>query len=88
MEITAAFTLEDEEERIRTIYASLKEELGEGTDRKRSSVALDLQGNTLRLSFSGDDLIGLRAVANSWLRLLKVADEMVQVVRACDSPGI
>jgi tRNA threonylcarbamoyladenosine modification (KEOPS) complex Pcc1 subunit len=87
MEITAAFELEAEEARIRTIYASLKEERDEGMDRKRSSVALDLEGTTLQLTLSGDDLIGLRAAANTWLRLVKVADEMVQVVRECGSHG-
>ena len=88
MEITATFELEAEEARIRTIYATLKEERDEeGLDRKRSSVALDLAGTTLRLTLSGDDLIGLRAAANTWLRLAKVADEMVQVVRECGSHG-
>jgi len=87
MEITATFEFESEEARIRTIYASLKDEQDEGIDRKRSSVALDLEGTTLRLALSGDDLIGLRAAANTWLRLAKVADEMVQVVKECGSRG-
>jgi len=88
MEITATFELEADEARIRTIYATLKEERDEeGLDRKRSSVALDLAGTTLRLTLSGEDLIGLRAAANTWLRLAKVADEMVQVVRECGSHG-
>lgn len=87
MEITATFEFEAEEARIRTIYASLKDERDEGLDRKRSSVALDLAGTTLRLTLSGDDFIGLRAAANTWLRLVKVADEMVQVVRECGSHG-
>jgi tRNA threonylcarbamoyladenosine modification (KEOPS) complex Pcc1 subunit len=87
MEITATFELEAEEARIRTIYTSLKEERDEEIDQKRSSVALDLEGATLQLTLSGDDLIGLRAAANTWLRLVKVADEMVQVVRECGSHG-
>jgi KEOPS complex subunit Pcc1 len=87
MEITATFELEAEEARIQTIYASLKDERDEGLDRKRTSVALDQAGTTLRLTLSGDDLIGLRAAANTWLRLAKVADEMVQVVRECGSHG-
>jgi KEOPS complex subunit Pcc1 len=87
MEITATFELEAEEARIRTIYTSLKEERDEEIDQKRSSVALDLEGATLQLTLSGDDLIGLRAAANTWLRLVKVADEMVQVVKECGSHG-
>lgn len=87
IEITATFEFEADEAQMRTIYASLKDERDDGLDRKRSAVALDLDGTTLRLAFTGDDLIGLRAAANTWLRLVKVADEMVQVVRECGSHG-
>jgi len=81
MMIRAEFELTYEEEIEKTIYESIKEEREEGIDKKRSSVDLALNGNTLSVYMSGEDIIKLRAVANTWLRLLKVADEMVHVVR-------
>jgi len=87
MKIEAEFELEDAEEIVKTIYESIIEERENGRDKTRSSVDLALNGNTLRVYMRGDDIIRLRAVANTWLRLLKVADEMVQVVKECDTHG-
>ena len=87
MMIRAEFEFKDEEEIVKKIYESIKEEREEGIDKKRSSVDLALNGDTLRVYMSGDDIIRLRAVANTWLRLLKVADEMVHVVKGCDAHG-
>jgi tRNA threonylcarbamoyladenosine modification (KEOPS) complex Pcc1 subunit len=88
MMIRAEFEFKDEEEIVKTIYESIKEEREEGIDKKRSFVDLALNGDTLRVYMSGDDIIRLRAVANTWLRLLKIADEMVHVVKGCDKHGL
>ena len=85
--IRAEFEFKDEEEIVKTIYESIKEEREEGIDKKRSFVDLALNGDTLSVYMSGDDIIRLRAVANTWLRLLKIADEMVHVVKECDTHG-
>jgi len=87
MMIRAEFEFKDEEEIVKTVYESIKEEREEGIDKKRSSVDLALNGDTLSVYMSGDDIIRLRAVANTWLRLLKIADEMVHVVKGCDTHG-
>ncbi|HUV80288.1 MAG TPA: KEOPS complex subunit Pcc1 [Candidatus Bathyarchaeia archaeon] len=87
MMIRAEFEFKDDEEIVKTIYESIKEEREEVIDTKRSFVDLALNGNTLSVYMSGDDIIRLRAVANTWLRLLKVADEMVHVVKGCDTHG-
>lgn len=87
MMIRAEFEFKDEEEIVKTVYESIKEEREEVIDKKRSSVDLALNGDTLSVYMSGDDIIRLRAVANTWLRLLKIADEMVHVVKGCDTHG-
>ena len=87
MKIEADFEFEDDEETVRAIYESVKEEQERGTNARRSFVDLALNGNTLRVSMQGEDATKLRAVANTWLRLLKVAAEMVQVVKGCDTSG-
>lgn len=87
MMIRAEFEFKDEEEIVKTVYESIKEEREEVIDKKRSSVDLALNGDTLSVYMSGDDIIRLRAVVNTWLRLLKIADEMVHVVKGCDTHG-
>ena len=87
MEIKAKFEFEDAEEIIRAVYESIKEERDDGTDKNRSYVDLAINGPVLSVSMYGDDFVRLRAVANTWLRLLKVADEMVHVVKECDTHG-
>jgi len=73
------FELEGEEETIRTVYESIKEE-GKDSDKSRSFVAVARKGNKLSVCISGDDIVKLRAAANTWLRLSKIAEEMVGVV--------
>lgn len=82
------FELEGEEETIRTVYESIKEEEennkneleGKDSDKRRSFVAVARKGNKLSVCISGDDIVKLRAAANTWLRLSKIAEEMVEVV--------
>ncbi len=87
MQISAEFEFEADAETVQTIYQSIKEEQDPGTMTTQSAVELELQGQTLRLSLSEDDPARLRAVANTWLRLVKVAHEMVEVIEECDTTG-
>ncbi|MCK4476229.1 MAG: hypothetical protein KAU16_05830 [Methanophagales archaeon] len=93
MVIKAEFVLENEEETIKTVYESLKEEeenktkLEDKDKDRRFFVDVALKGDKLSVCISGDDIVKVRAAANTWLRLSKIAEEMVQVVRECDSHG-
>ena len=86
MKVEAEFVLEDETEIIRTVYESIKEEKEnknkyiEGKEKRRSFVDVALKGNKISVCVSGDDIVRLRAAANTWLRLLKIAEEMIEVV--------
>ncbi len=88
MKIEAEFELEEGEEIVKTVYESIKEEKEIGKDERRSSVEIALKGNKLSVCIRGDDIIRVRAAANTWLRLLKIAEEMVQVVRECGFHGL
>ncbi|HDS45617.1 MAG TPA: hypothetical protein ENN68_05945 [Methanomicrobia archaeon] len=83
MQISAAFEFEADAETVQTIYQSIKAEQDTGDAARRSAVTLALQGRTLHMSLSEDDPTRLRAVANTWLRLVKVAYEMVEVIAEC-----
>ena len=87
MRIKAEFELEADEKTVKTIYESVKAEHEERSDKRHSVVDLILDGNTLQVSMHGEDTVRLRAVANTWLRLLKIAHEMVQVVNECGTSG-
>ncbi len=88
MKIEAEFVLEDDEQSVNTIYESIKEEREEKISAKtRSHVDLVLDGNRLSMIIRGEDIVRMRAAANSWLRLLKVAKEMREVVGECESHG-
>ena len=92
MEFKTEFELEDEEEIVKTVYESIKEEnkMEENAleeDKRRSLVDISLNGNKLCVRIGGDDLIRVRAAANTWLRLVKVAEEMTRVVKECDLRG-
>jgi KEOPS complex subunit Pcc1 len=89
----AEFELEDEVEIVKTIYESIQEEqkaeeAGMDEDKKSSSIEIIRDGNKLRLRIGSNDVIRLRAAVNTWLRLLKIATEMTQVVRECDPQSI
>ena len=88
MKIEAEFVLEDDEEVVKTIYESIREEREDRVeDKRRSYVDLAIGANMLCVYIRGDDIVRVRAAANSWLRLLKVAKEMVEVVRECELRG-
>lgn len=88
MKIEAEFVLEDDEEKVKTIYESIREEREDRIeDKRRSYVDLAIGANRLCVYIRGEDIVRVRAAANSWLRLLKVAEEMVEVVRECELRG-
>ncbi len=57
------------------IYESLKPEL-QATPSERSKVELKAEGGLLKLFIDAEDIISLRAALNTWLRLIKIAEEM------------
>jgi len=79
MGIKAEFVLEDEEEAIKTVYESIKEEK---ENKTRFFVDVALKEDKLSVCIRGEDIVKVRAAANTWLRLLKVAEEMVDVVKS------
>ena len=83
MQISAEFEFEADAETVQTIYQSIKEEFEPADAAGRSAVALEFRGQTLHMALSEDDTTRLRAVANTWLRLVKVANEMVEVIKEC-----
>ncbi|MGC9443923.1 MAG: KEOPS complex subunit Pcc1 [Candidatus Methanospirareceae archaeon] len=89
MQISAEFAFEADAVTVQTIYRSIKEEEQEqGDATRRTAVELELQGQRLHLSLRENDPTRLRAVANTWLRLVKVAYEMVEVIGECGhTPG-
>lgn len=60
-----------------TIYRALLPEAA--ATFPKSQVAISLEGGILHLSVAADGVAALRAVLNTWLRLIKVAHEMVEI---------
>jgi tRNA threonylcarbamoyladenosine modification (KEOPS) complex Pcc1 subunit len=50
-----------------------------GIDRRRSGVELNFKGTIMSVTISSDDIVGLRAASNTWLRLLKIAEEVIEL---------
>ena len=57
------------------IFESLKPEL-QATPSERSKIKLNVEGGLLKLFIEAEDIISLRAALNTWLRLIKIAEEM------------
>jgi len=66
-----------ESSRAGEIYESLKPELDD--DLHRSSVTLQAEDGIIRLDIRGEDTVSLRAALNTWIRLVKIAFEMVSL---------
>ena len=66
-----------ESSRAEEIYESLKPELDD--DLHRSSVTLQAEDGIIRLDIRGEDTVSLRAALNTWIRLVKIAFEMVSL---------
>ena len=85
MNVEAKFVFQDEEAVIKTIYESIREEEEGGmekgdNDKRRSFVDTALNENELTVCIRGEDIVIVRAAANTWLRLLKIAEEMIVAV--------
>ena len=76
VEMEIEIEVEGAESFLKTIYESIKEEQEEG------KVNTVLRDGLLYMSIGGssDEIARLRAVANTWLRLLKIAEDMVEVI--------
>ena len=62
-------------------YEALQPEL-QATPSERSTVELKVDGGLLKLFIEAEDIISLRAALNTWLRLIKVTEEMFNARRA------
>ena len=67
------------------IFGALKPEAEDEAmpsgEERRYAVELSQEAKKLALSIVSEDLTRLRATMNSWLRLLKVASEMIELSR-------
>lgn len=77
MEIEFEVEVEGAESVLKTVYESIKEEREEGVNTVLKdgllSLYVSISGN------SSNEIARLRAVVNTWLRLLKIAQDMVEV---------
>ena len=69
--------LEFESSRWEEICQSLRPELDD--DLHRSSVTLQAEEGIIRLEVRGEDTVSLRAALNTWIRLVRIAFEMVNL---------
>jgi KEOPS complex subunit Pcc1 len=60
----------------RPVYESLKPELQE-IPSERSKINLELSGESLRLSVAAEDIVSMRAAVNTWLRLIRISEDML-----------
>jgi len=61
----------------KTIYSALAPELDD--ELHRSNVELILGEGSIILKIRGEDVVSLRAALNTWIRLVKIAFEMVSL---------
>jgi len=66
-----------ESEHAPVIYQALLPELED--ELHRSSVMLGLEEGSIQLKIRGEDTVSLRAALNTWIRLVKIAFEMVSL---------
>ncbi|MHC1568833.1 MAG: KEOPS complex subunit Pcc1 [Candidatus Syntropharchaeia archaeon] len=64
------------------VYYSLLQEKTDSLSN-RSRVELDLFEGKLRLSIESKDAVMLRAAINTWLRLVKVSDDILEICGGC-----
>ncbi|MFW6384162.1 MAG: KEOPS complex subunit Pcc1 [Halodesulfurarchaeum sp.] len=60
------------------ISRALRPEIGAIAD-DRSRTAVDRQGATLALAISAEDPVALRAAQNTWLGLVEVAEDAIEI---------
>ncbi len=59
------------------IYRALVPELEDELHRSRVNIVL--HEGSIELKIRGDDVVSLRAALNTWIRLIKIAFEMVNI---------
>jgi len=79
MKVEAEFEFDDDVAKLKAVYKAVKEEWADETDKRRSFVNIELKGTKLGIYICGDDVVRLRAAVNTWLRLVKIAEEMIEV---------
>jgi Uncharacterized protein conserved in archaea len=62
--------------RARSVYDSLEPELQE-IPSERSKVSLEVSGDVLKLSVDAEDIVSMRAAVNTWLRLIRISEDML-----------
>ncbi|NYT01921.1 MAG: hypothetical protein GKC10_04090 [Methanosarcinales archaeon] len=67
------FELENPSQLLEALSMELSDDLHRGV------VTLDCDQTSLRLSVEGEDVASLRAALNTWIRLVKIGWEMVNV---------
>ena len=65
----------DTERRARIVERGVRVEVGE-IDDDRSTARVEREGRVVRVRVGAADLVALRAGANTWLRLLGVAESV------------
>lgn len=84
MKLFAEFTFETET--AGTIYRALLPELSESFS-ERSVIDLSLEDKSrLVLSVKAEDVVSLRSALNTWLRLIQIAQEILEVTNEARSP--
>ena len=84
MKLFAEFTFETET--AETIYRAVLPELSESFS-ERSVIDLSLEDkNRLVLSVKAEDVVSLRSALNTWLRLIQIAQEILEVTNEARSP--
>lgn len=68
---------EFESEHSPEIYQALLPEMND--ELHRSTVSLELAEGSIGLFIRGEDVVSLRAALNTWIRLVKIAFEMVNL---------
>ncbi len=79
MRVEAEFEFDDDVAKLEAVYKAVKEEWADETDKRRSFVNIELKGSKLCIHIRGDDVVRLRAAVNTWLRLVKIAEEMIEL---------
>jgi KEOPS complex subunit Pcc1 len=69
--------IELQTDRPDVLFRALAPELEDEINRSR--VSIEAGQSVLRLRIEGPDLASLRAALNTWIRLLKIATEMMRI---------
>ncbi len=65
-------------DKARAVYESLRPEL-HASPSERSTIDLTVDGGVLTMLIEAEDIVSMRAAINTWLRLVRIAEEMFNV---------